>query len=184
MLAAAARSRTGTLQLRSQIGYQHPQRVTRERCVKHLTLRHKEWQRRDYAARVLKDLRQRPLRHGACIVHRAMDPITAIAASGLRARMESLELLANNIANASTGGYKADREFYSLYSAAEAQDDPLATMPVIERPWIDHTQGASTPPAIRWMSLSTGKGFFAVNGPADLYIRATATSAWRPTASS
>ena len=54
-----------------------------------------------------------------------MDPLTAIAASGLRARMESLELLANNIANASTGGYKADREFYGLYAAAEAQDDPL-----------------------------------------------------------
>ena len=31
--------------------------------------------------------------------------------------MESLDLLANNIANASTGGYKADREFYSLYVA-------------------------------------------------------------------
>ena len=49
-----------------------------------------------------------------------MDPMTAIAASGLRARMESLDLLANNIANASTGGYKADREFYSLYVAPEA----------------------------------------------------------------
>ena len=49
-----------------------------------------------------------------------MDPMTAIAASGLRARMESLDMLANNIANASTGGYKADREFYSLYMAPEA----------------------------------------------------------------
>ena len=52
-----------------------------------------------------------------------MDPLTAIAASGLRARMESLELLANNVANASTGGYKADREFYSLYTAPEADLD-------------------------------------------------------------
>jgi len=34
--------------------------------------------------------------------------------------MESLDLLANNVANASTGGYKADREFYSLYVAPEA----------------------------------------------------------------
>jgi flagellar basal body rod protein FlgG len=31
--------------------------------------------------------------------------------------MESLELIANNVANASTGGSKADREFYSLDSA-------------------------------------------------------------------
>ena len=62
-----------------------------------------------------------------------MDPLTATAASGLRARMESLDLLANNVANASTGGYKADREFYSLYVGAEAQGtDSPSTMPVIE----------------------------------------------------
>src|SRR5437588_2854586 len=72
-----------------------------------------------------------------------MDPMTAIAASGLRARMESLDLLANNIANASTGGYKADREFYSLYAAPEAAaNDTSSTMPLIERPWVDHAQGA------------------------------------------
>jgi len=41
-------------------------------------------------------------------------------ASGLRSRMESLDLVANNVANASTGGYKADREFYSLYVSPEA----------------------------------------------------------------
>ncbi len=32
--------------------------------------------------------------------------------------MESLEMLANNLANIETGGYKADREFYSLYTGA------------------------------------------------------------------
>src|SRR2546423_1726831 len=41
-----------------------------------------------------------------------MDPIASIAASGIRARMESLDLLANNIANASTGGYKAQPDIY------------------------------------------------------------------------
>ena len=77
-----------------------------------------------------------------------MDPLTAMAASGLRSRMESLDLLANNMANASTGGYKADREFYSLYSAAEAQDSGSSTtMPVIEKPWIDLSQGRSHLPA-------------------------------------
>src|ERR1035438_5337827 len=71
-----------------------------------------------------------------------MEPITAIAASGLRARMESLDLVANNIANATTGGYKADREFYSLYVAPEAAGgESFSTMPVIERPWVDHSQG-------------------------------------------
>src|ERR1041384_2905249 len=101
-----------------------------------------------------------------------MDPLTAIAASGLRARMESLELLANNIANASTGGYKADREFYRLYSAAEAQNDSLTTMPVIERPWIDLAQGVVRPTNNPLDLALSGKGFFSVNGPnGPLYTR-------------
>ena len=43
-----------------------------------------------------------------------MDPIATAAASGMRARLDSLDLLSNNIANASTAGYKVDREFYSV----------------------------------------------------------------------
>jgi flagellar basal body rod protein FlgG len=99
-----------------------------------------------------------------------MDPIYAIAASGLRARMESLDLLANNVANASTGGYKADREFYSLYAAPEAQDS--ATMPLIERPWIDMSQGLVHETGNPLDVALTGKGFFAVDGPTGpLYTR-------------
>jgi flagellar basal-body rod protein FlgF len=99
-----------------------------------------------------------------------MDPISAIAASGLRARMESLELLANNVANATTGGYKADREFYSLYTSPEAQDS--ATMPVIERPWIDMSQGLVHETGNPLDLALTGKGFFAVDGPSGpLYTR-------------
>jgi flagellar basal-body rod protein FlgF len=102
-----------------------------------------------------------------------MDPMTALAASGLRARMESLDLLANNIANASTGGYKADREFYSLYVASEAgENDPLASMPVIEREWTDHAQGALHNTGNPLDVALDGKGFFAVNGPSGpLYTR-------------
>jgi flagellar basal-body rod protein FlgF len=99
-----------------------------------------------------------------------MDPITAIAASGLRARMESLDLLANNIANASTGGYKADREFYSLYVAPEADGD--STMPLIERPWVDHAQGTLHSTGNPLDVALSGSGFFAVNGPSGpLYTR-------------
>ncbi len=99
-----------------------------------------------------------------------MDPITAIAASGLRARMESLDLLANNIANASTGGYKADREFYSLYAAPEA--DSGTTMPLIERPWVDHSQGTLHATGNPLDLALSGRGFFAVNGPSGpLYTR-------------
>jgi flagellar basal-body rod protein FlgF len=102
-----------------------------------------------------------------------MDPMTAIAASGLRARMESLDLLANNIANTSTGGYKADREFYSLYVAPEAAgNDPSSTMPLIERPWVDHAQGALHTTGNPLDVALSGKGFFAVNGPSGpLYTR-------------
>jgi flagellar hook-basal body protein len=102
-----------------------------------------------------------------------MDPMTALAASGLRARMESLDLLANNIANAGTGGYKADREFYSLYTAPEAAgDDPLQAMPLIESHWTDHAQGALHATGNPLDVALDGKGFFAVNGPGGpLYTR-------------
>src|SRR5262249_54839104 len=102
-----------------------------------------------------------------------MDPLTAVAASGLRARMESLDLLANNVANASTGGYKADREFYSLYLAPEAaeSDDPRA-MPLIERPWVDLTQGPIHNTGNPTDLAISGKGFFVVDGPSGpLYTR-------------
>jgi flagellar basal-body rod protein FlgF len=105
-----------------------------------------------------------------------MDPLTATAASGMRARMESLDLLANNVANASTGGYKADREFYSLYASPEAVDpdglNDTATMPVIERPWTDHSQGTLQTTGNPLDLALSGKGFFAVQGPAGpLYTR-------------
>jgi flagellar basal-body rod protein FlgF len=102
-----------------------------------------------------------------------MDSLTAIAASGMRARMESLDLLANNIANASTGGYKADREFYGLYAAPESWSaDALSTMPVIERPWIDFAQGVIRPTGSPLDVALEGRGFFAVDGPGGpLYTR-------------
>jgi flagellar basal-body rod protein FlgF len=102
-----------------------------------------------------------------------MDPMTAIAASGLRARMESLDMLANNVANTSTGGYKADREFYSLYLAPEAQENDLpATMPLIERPWIDLSQGVVHTTGNALDVALNGPGFFPVTGPdGTLYTR-------------
>ncbi len=92
------------------------------------------------------------------------------AASGLRSRMEALELLANNLANAATAGYKSDREFYALYSAPES--DGSSVLPVIESRWTDFGQGTITPTGNPLdMALGT-KGFFAVNGPAGpLYTR-------------
>jgi flagellar basal-body rod protein FlgF len=86
--------------------------------------------------------------------------------------MESLDLLANNVANASTGGYKADREFYSLYVAPEAQDESSSTMPVIERHWTDHSQGTLQTTGNTLDLALSGSGFFAVQGPGGpLYTR-------------
>src|SRR4051812_6500097 len=106
----------------------------------------------------------------ACTCFCEMDPLTGIAASGLRARMESLELLANNVANAATGGYKADREFYGLYPAAES--DGSSSMPLIERPWIDLSQGLIRSTENPLDLAISGRGFFGVNGPnGPLYTR-------------
>jgi flagellar basal body rod protein FlgG len=87
--------------------------------------------------------------------------------------MESLDLLANNIANASTGGYKADREFYSLYVGTEAQDeDASAAMPVIERQWTDLSQGSVHATGNPLDLALEGSGFFTVQGPnGPLYTR-------------
>src|ERR1044071_5938381 len=105
-----------------------------------------------------------------------MDPLTSTAASGLRARMESLDMLANNLANAETGGYKIDREFYSLYSSPEAGGNDPVTLPVIERHWTDFSQGRSGLRAIRSTSRSRAKAFFGWMVPTVLYIRGRARS--------
>jgi flagellar basal body rod protein FlgG len=87
--------------------------------------------------------------------------------------MESLDLLANNVANASTGGYKADREFYSLYADPEALGSGSASaMPLIEKPWIDLGQGVMQNTGAPFDVALSGPGFFAVNGPSGpLYTR-------------
>jgi flagellar basal-body rod protein FlgF len=99
-----------------------------------------------------------------------MDAIATTAASGMRARMESLDMLANNIANASTAGYKVDREFYSLYSSAVSEDGVLS--PVIEKPWVDFSQGTLQVTGKPLDLALSGSGFFAVNSPnGPMYTR-------------
>jgi flagellar basal body rod protein FlgG len=85
--------------------------------------------------------------------------------------MESLELLANNLSNAGTGGYKSDQEFYGLYRAAEA-DPESGDMPVLDKHWTDFSQGTLNPTGAPLDVALEGKGFFAVNGPSGpLYTR-------------
>ncbi len=98
-----------------------------------------------------------------------MDPLTSSAASGMRARLESLDMLANNIANSSAPGFKADREFFGLYLSQEAAGSPAGTnppiLPVIERHWTDFAQGSMTPTGSQLDLALNGKGFFVANSP-------------------
>jgi flagellar basal body rod protein FlgG len=85
-----------------------------------------------------------------------MDPLLISAASGMKARMESLDMLANNIANSGTAGFKADREFYNLYEQE---------LPLVENRWTDFSQGSMLPTGNPLNLALSGKGFFALNGP-------------------
>jgi flagellar basal-body rod protein FlgF len=104
-----------------------------------------------------------------------MDQIAITAASGLHARMEALDLVANNLANATTGGFKLDREFYSLFSAGDEsglEGDSGTKLPVIQKQWTDFTQGALQPTGNPLDLALSGKGFFVVTGPSGpLYTR-------------
>jgi flagellar basal body rod protein FlgG len=93
-----------------------------------------------------------------------MDQLLINAASGMKARMDSLDMLANNMANAGTVGFKTDREFYNLYEQS---------LPTVERQYTDHSQGQLLVTGNPLNVALNGKGFLAVNGPSGIvYTRA------------
>ena len=97
-----------------------------------------------------------------------MDPLTTAAAGGLQAAMDSFDMLANNLANTSTTGFKADREFYSTYLAPEADDSVNPTVgesPVVQKQWTDFAQGTLLNTGGATDLALSGTGFFAINGP-------------------
>jgi flagellar basal body rod protein FlgG len=90
--------------------------------------------------------------------------------------MQSLDLLANNLANAGTSGYKSDSEFYGLFVGADAsgsaEDGSASTSPDIERQWTDFSPGPMQPTGNPLDVALSGRGFLAVNGPGGvLYTR-------------
>jgi flagellar basal-body rod protein FlgF len=103
-----------------------------------------------------------------------MDSVSVIAASGLQSRMQALDLVANNLANSTTGGFKLDQEFYSLFTAAEDEstDGSSTRLPLIDKQWTDFSQGVLAPTGSPLDFAISGRGFFAVQGPAGkLYTR-------------
>lgn len=98
-----------------------------------------------------------------------MEPLITLLAAGMDTRMQSLELIANNLANASSPGFKADRERFSSYlsaAAAEAtlsgENASMSEMPFLEDRYTEFRQsplqetGNSTDVALE------GDGFFTV----------------------
>lgn len=89
--------------------------------------------------------------------------------------MEALDMLSNNLANAATGGYKLDREFYTLFSGEDEEsiDGTTSTkLPQIQKQWTDFSQGTLQPTGSPLDLALSGKGFFAVTGPSGpLYTR-------------
>jgi flagellar basal body rod protein FlgG len=105
-----------------------------------------------------------------------MDNLSIAAVSGLRSRMQSLDLLANNLANSATSGYKSDREYYGLYSSDDSEnavDGGTGTsLPVVEKQWTDFSPGVMETTGNPLDIALAGSGFFTVNGPkGPLYTR-------------
>jgi flagellar basal-body rod protein FlgF len=93
-----------------------------------------------------------------------VDQLLITAASGMKARMDSLDMLANNMANSGTTGFKTDREFYNLYEQS---------LPVVERQYTDYSQGQILLTGNPLNVALNGKGFFALNAPSGVvYTRA------------
>ncbi|MCS7043049.1 MAG: flagellar hook-basal body complex protein [Bryobacteraceae bacterium] len=106
-----------------------------------------------------------------------MDPLTSTAAAGLRSRLESLDLLANNLANSSTPGFKADREVYSLYlgqDSAEAAGLGLGAAqvfaPTLERHHTDPRQGVLVETGNPSELALSGDGYFLLEAPDGLRL--------------
>lgn len=101
-----------------------------------------------------------------------MDPLSSTAAAGLRARLEALDLLANNLANSSTPGFKADREVYALYlgpDPVEAGETgfglPQVLAPTLERHHTDPRQGVLIETGNPAELALSGEGYFVLEAP-------------------
>jgi flagellar basal-body rod protein FlgF len=105
-----------------------------------------------------------------------MNPALLTAAAGMKARIETVDVLSNNLANASTAGFKGDAEFYRLFQSARARPDPRTgdddPMPVAEASWVNLAQGPIETTGSAFDIALEGPGFLAVEGPnGTLYTR-------------
>lgn len=92
-------------------------------------------------------------------------------ASGSQALIQRLDLLANNLANVDTAGYKADRSLFRSYLNAVALPPvpvsgaamPFSRLPFVEEIRTDFSQGAIQETGHSLDLALEGEGFFAVD---------------------
>jgi flagellar basal-body rod protein FlgG len=84
-------------------------------------------------------------------------------------------MMANNLANATTSGFKLDREFYSVFSAEDngvVGGNSNASLPMVQKQWTDFSQGELQTTGNPLDLALNGKGFFVVNSPTGpMYTR-------------
>ncbi|HWF38095.1 MAG TPA: flagellar basal-body rod protein FlgF [Candidatus Acidoferrales bacterium] len=96
------------------------------------------------------------------------------AFTGLAARMQSLDLLANNLANVNTAGYKSEKEFYRSYTASlhnqglSQVNQAINDYGLMGGARVDLTAGALQTTGNDTDLALDGSGFFVVNTKAGL----------------
>lgn len=99
-----------------------------------------------------------------------MDSITSILASGMRSRAETLDIVANNLANSGTPAFKSELERYTLYSSEDAQagnggPEYSALSPDLRKSWINFTQGVLEPTDRSLDIALEGDAYFVTESP-------------------
>ncbi len=99
-----------------------------------------------------------------------MDLTTSILASGLRSRAETLDLIANNLANSGTPAFKSELERYALYGSEEALSanggpDFSGLSPDLRKSWINFGQGVLEQTARSLDLALEGQGYFVTESP-------------------
>ncbi len=105
-----------------------------------------------------------------------MDPAYYVAAGSLKARAFHLETLSNNLANATTVGYKAEKSFFSLFDKASQSSRNLPLTPYVNAGTVlahrgtDFEQGASRPTGRPLDMAIEGNAFFVLETPQGLRV--------------
>jgi flagellar basal-body rod protein FlgF len=99
------------------------------------------------------------------------------ALSGALAQERSLQATANNVANANTDGYKADKAVFAEYLKKEKQahlpEHPELRYAGVDELWVDHTIGSIKFTGRKLDTALHGDGWFTVSTPqGERYTRA------------